>query len=65
MLSATSTDYAPWYVVPADRKWFTRLTIARIVRETLEQLNPQFPVISKEQKAQLAEAKRHLEQETD
>jgi PPK2 family polyphosphate:nucleotide phosphotransferase len=63
MLSATSTDYAPWYVVPADRKWFTRLTIARIVRETLEQLNPQFPVISKEQKAQLAEARRHLEQE--
>jgi PPK2 family polyphosphate:nucleotide phosphotransferase len=63
MISATSTDYAPWYVVPADRKWFTRLTVARIVRETLEQLNPQFPVISKEQKAQLAEAKRHLEQE--
>jgi PPK2 family polyphosphate:nucleotide phosphotransferase len=65
MLSATSTDYAPWYIVPADRKWFTRLTVARIVRETLEQLNPQFPVISKEQKAQLAEARRHLEQETD
>jgi PPK2 family polyphosphate:nucleotide phosphotransferase len=65
MLSATSTDYAPWYVVPADRKWFTRLTIARIVRETLEQLNPQFPVISKEQKAQLSEARRHLEQEPD
>jgi PPK2 family polyphosphate:nucleotide phosphotransferase len=63
MISATSTDYAPWYVVPADRKWFTRLTIARIVRETLEQLNPQFPVISKEQKAQLTEAKRLLEQE--
>jgi PPK2 family polyphosphate:nucleotide phosphotransferase len=63
MISATSTDYAPWYIVPADRKWFTRLTIARIVRETLEQLNPQFPVISKEQKAQLTEAKRLLEQE--
>lgn len=65
MLSATSTDYAPWYVVPADRKWFTRLTVARIIRETLEQLDPQFPTISKEQKAQLGEAKRHLEQETD
>jgi PPK2 family polyphosphate:nucleotide phosphotransferase len=65
MISATSTEYAPWYVVPADRKWFTRLTVARIVRETLEQLNPQYPVISKEQKSQLAEAKRHLEQETD
>jgi PPK2 family polyphosphate:nucleotide phosphotransferase len=65
MLSATSTDYAPWYVVPADRKWFTRLTVARIIREALEQMNPQFPVISKEQKAQLGEAKRHLEQETD
>jgi PPK2 family polyphosphate:nucleotide phosphotransferase len=65
MLSATSTDYAPWFVVPADRKWFTRLTIARIVRETLETLNPQFPVISKDQKAQLAEARRHLEQESE
>jgi PPK2 family polyphosphate:nucleotide phosphotransferase len=65
MLTATSTDYAPWFVVPADRKWFTRLTIARIIRETLEELAPQYPTISKEQKAQLSEARRVLEQESD
>lgn len=63
MLSATSTEHAPWHVVPADRKWYTRLVVARIVREALEALNPQFPVLPKEQLSELAEARRRLENE--
>lgn len=42
-LSTCSTDWAPWYVIPADRKWYARWAIARVVRETLEAIGPQFP----------------------
>ncbi len=42
-LRTTSTDDAPWYVVPADRKWARNLAVARILRHHLEQLDPQFP----------------------
>lgn len=38
-----STEWAPWYIVPADRKWFRDLVVARILCETLERMNPQFP----------------------
>lgn len=65
MLSATSTEWAPWHVIPADRKWFTRLAVARIVRETLEGLNPQFPQLSTEQLGELAQARKTLVAEED
>lgn len=42
-LAKTSTPAAPWYVVPADRKWVRNLVVARILRHTLEQLDPQYP----------------------
>jgi PPK2 family polyphosphate:nucleotide phosphotransferase len=42
-LERCSTDAAPWYVIPADRKWFRNLAVARILAETLEHLDPQFP----------------------
>jgi PPK2 family polyphosphate:nucleotide phosphotransferase len=42
-VNATSTSYAPWYVVPADKKWFRNLVIARTIADTLEAMNPQFP----------------------
>jgi PPK2 family polyphosphate:nucleotide phosphotransferase len=42
-LSKCSTDYAPWYVIPANRRWYRSLTVARIIAETLEDMNPQFP----------------------
>jgi polyphosphate kinase 2 (PPK2 family) len=38
-----STAYAPWHVIPADRNWTRNAAIARIVRETLEEMNPQYP----------------------
>jgi PPK2 family polyphosphate:nucleotide phosphotransferase len=43
MMNRCSTPHAPWHVVPADRKWARNAAIARIVRETLEEMNPQYP----------------------
>ena len=42
-LSRCSTEHAPWYVIPADRNWVRNAVISRIVRETLEEMNPQYP----------------------
>lgn len=61
MLSKTSTEYAPWYVVPADQKWFSRYVISEVVRETLEDMNPKFPKLSEEEASRLDEAKQLLE----
>ncbi len=47
-IRATSTPEAPWYVVPADRKWFTRLVVASAVVDALEGLKPQFPKVEDE-----------------
>ncbi|MDH3190270.1 MAG: polyphosphate kinase 2 family protein [Acidimicrobiia bacterium] len=43
MLSRTSTEYAPWYVVPANRKWYRNLVASKIVIDTLERMDPRFP----------------------
>ena len=44
-IEATSTEFAPWYVVPADRKWYRNLCVARIMLDTLEQLGMKLPGI--------------------
>jgi PPK2 family polyphosphate:nucleotide phosphotransferase len=59
----TSTEAAPWYIIPADRKWFTRLAVADIICSRLQQLDLAYPQITTEQREQLAVAKRMLEQE--
>jgi len=53
MLSATSTRWAPWYVVPADRKWFARICISAILAHTLIQIDPRYPTVSDEDRRQL------------
>lgn len=63
MLSATSTESAPWYVIPADKKWFTRACVADIVSRAVESLNLSYPTISKEKLKELRAAKRQLEAE--
>ena len=60
-MSRTSTKHAPWFIVPADRKWFTRLTIAELVVEALESLDLTFPKPSKAHLEELAEARKRLE----
>ncbi|MBD2520455.1 polyphosphate kinase 2 family protein [Nostoc sp. FACHB-973] len=63
VFNQTSTKWAPWYIIPADRKWFTRLAVANIICTKLEELNLKYPTVSDEHKQQLLEAKRILEQE--
>jgi PPK2 family polyphosphate:nucleotide phosphotransferase len=60
MLSHTSTEWAPWHVIPADHKWFSHLSTSAVLAETLQRLNPQYPKISVADRAQLAEARDKL-----
>jgi PPK2 family polyphosphate:nucleotide phosphotransferase len=60
MVRRTSSPHAPWYVVPADNKWFTRLIVAAVLVETLESLNLAFPQISRAQRKVLEAARRAL-----
>jgi PPK2 family polyphosphate:nucleotide phosphotransferase len=61
MLSATSTPWAPWYVVPADRKWFARLCVSAILAHTLIEIGPEYPKVGPEKLQELAAVKRELE----
>ncbi len=63
VLNHTSTEAAPWYVVPADHKWFTRLAIARVIVARLDHLNPKYPSVTEAQAKELAEARKLLEAE--
>jgi len=47
-LTRTSTTYAPWYVVPADAKWFARIVVAAIIANKLVEMDPQFPTVGEE-----------------
>lgn len=58
MISRTSKDISPWYVVPADNKWYTRYVVARITLKALKDINPQFPKLSPEVAEQLEKFKK-------
>jgi PPK2 family polyphosphate:nucleotide phosphotransferase len=60
MIQNTATQNAPWHVVPADNKWFTRTVVAAAVIDTLASLNLRYPKVSKEKLKELAAAKRAL-----
>jgi PPK2 family polyphosphate:nucleotide phosphotransferase len=62
-ISATSTDHAPWFIVPADRKWFTRLAVSEIIVQKLRSMDVRYPEVSEAERADLAEAKKILESE--
>jgi PPK2 family polyphosphate:nucleotide phosphotransferase len=59
----TARPYAPWYVVPADNKWFTRLIVIHAVVDTLKGMKLKYPIVSGTEKAALAEARKQLENE--
>ncbi len=61
MIRSTATPHAPWYVVPADNKWFTRLAVAEAVIDTLEDLDLHFPKVDKAKRKELAAARAILE----
>jgi PPK2 family polyphosphate:nucleotide phosphotransferase len=62
-ISATSTNNAPWYIIPADKKWFTRLAVSEVIVNKLESMKLHYPVVTEEHKVELLEAKRLLQGE--
>lgn len=63
LFNNTSTEWAPWYIIPADTKWLSRLAVAGIIHQALSDLNLAYPVVSDEAKEALLEAKKELEDE--
>lgn len=59
----TSTAWAPWWIVPADHKWFTRVAVATVINQTLKGLKLKFPTVTAAHRAALAEARKRLEAE--
>ena len=53
-INATDTDYAPWYIIPADKKWFARMAISEIIADTLEAMKLEYPQLNEDQKKMLA-----------
>lgn len=62
MLINTSTKKTPWYIVPADRKWFSRYLVSEVIVEKLKEMDPQFPELSKEELDSLDKWKKILEE---
>jgi PPK2 family polyphosphate:nucleotide phosphotransferase len=60
VFSNTSTKAAPWYIIPADNKWFMRLAVAGIIVETLKELKLSYPTLTREKKNELLEARKVL-----
>jgi len=60
MIQNTATENAPWYVVPADNKWFTRVVVAAAIIDALASLKLRYPKVSAEKLKELAAAKREL-----
>jgi hypothetical protein len=60
MLSQTSTQWAPWYVVPADHKWFSRLATAAVLVTALRAINPRYPPADPAEREQMARVRAEL-----
>jgi PPK2 family polyphosphate:nucleotide phosphotransferase len=63
MFNATSTDWAPWYIIPADKKWFTRAAVADIIVDRLRSLDLSYPEVTEAHRLELMKAKEILERE--
>ena len=63
MLNKTNTEWAPWYIIPADKKWVAHALISEIILTRIEKLNLNYPVLSKTQREELEKAKAELEKE--
>ncbi|MDQ0476998.1 MULTISPECIES: polyphosphate kinase 2 family protein [Chryseobacterium] len=62
-INETSKDDAPWYVIPADHKWFTRVAAIQIIIDAMEKMDLQYPTLSENQTAELADAKKQMKSE--
>ncbi len=59
-IEATACKDAPWYIVPADKKWYARLVISQIILETLQEINPHYPELPEDTKAMLQQCRQQL-----
>lgn len=62
-INETSTKHCPWYVVPADNKWYMRYVVSEIILSVLKDMDPQYPEVTEERKANFGELKEQLEKE--
>jgi PPK2 family polyphosphate:nucleotide phosphotransferase len=63
MLNNTSTEWAPWYIIPADKKWVAHVLISEVILAQIKKLDLKYPVLSKEQREELEKAKTELAKE--
>jgi PPK2 family polyphosphate:nucleotide phosphotransferase len=63
MLNKTNTDWAPWYIIPADKKWVTHASISNIILSQIKKLDLKYPILSEEQLEALKKAKIELEKD--
>ena len=63
VINATASKEAPWYVLPADQKWYTRYLVTEAILKTLKKMNPQYPKLPGDEQARLAECRRILMEE--
>jgi PPK2 family polyphosphate:nucleotide phosphotransferase len=63
MIRNTATEYAPWVIVPADNKWFSRLLVVATIVDTLDGLNLEYPRLTAAERAELKKARKHLERQ--
>lgn len=63
MIKATHTEENPWFIIPADHKWFMRYAVSEIIKDTLNTMDPQYPTLSPKEISKLAEAKTLLRNE--
>ena len=63
VLNQTSTEWAPWYIIPSDKKWVTHASISEIIVSQIKKLNLKYPVLTKEQCEALEKAKTELKKE--
>jgi PPK2 family polyphosphate:nucleotide phosphotransferase len=62
-MEMTSTKNSPWYIIPADKKWFTRLAVSEVIVKTLDSMDLKYPEVGDAERADLAEARKMLESE--
>lgn len=64
-INKTSTAFAPWYVIPADKKWFARYFVSEVIVSALDDINPKYPKVSKEKKKMIKQCKEYLQNESE
>jgi PPK2 family polyphosphate:nucleotide phosphotransferase len=63
MINETSTKESPWYVLPADDKWYSRYLVSEVILKVLKDVSPEYPELSEDEKARLAQCRKELEEE--